>query len=135
MFICREVSFFKAAGLVRDNRQRKALISERNLSLLVTLLPLRLFLQYLYGYFLRKYSVLATLIYRSRLNHALIPATGWASKAGKPTEYGVTGHRGVLLFDGRQFLQVLEGPISAVNAVFERINRDVRHATRRRIDA
>ncbi len=40
------------------------------------------------------------------------------------TELNVTG---VLLFDGKQFMQVLEGPVAAVNAVFERINRDIRH--------
>jgi hypothetical protein len=72
--------------------------------------------------------VLATLIYRSRLNHALDPSqlAGLVQQASlRNTALQVTG---VLLFDGRQFLQVLEGPISAVNAVFERINRDVRHA-------
>ncbi|XWJ89850.1 diguanylate phosphodiesterase [Phytobacter ursingii] len=72
--------------------------------------------------------MLATLIYRSRLNHALDPSqlAGLVQQASlRNTALQVTG---VLLFDGRQFLQVLEGPISAVNAVFERINRDVRHA-------
>lgn len=72
--------------------------------------------------------MLATLIYRSRLNYALDPSqlAGLVQQASlRNTALQVTG---VLLFDGRQFLQVLEGPISAVNAVFERINKDVRHA-------
>jgi hypothetical protein len=67
-------------------------------------------MQFLYGYFLRKYSVLATLIYRSRLNYALDPSqlAGLVQQASlRNTALQVTG---VLLFDGRQFLQVLEGP-------------------------
>jgi hypothetical protein len=53
--------------------------------------------------------VLATLIYRSRLNHALDPSqlAGLVQQASlRNTALQVTG---VLLFDGRQFLQVLEG--------------------------
>lgn len=71
--------------------------------------------------------MLATLIYRSRLHYALDPSqlTQLAHRASlRNTELNVTG---VLLFDGMQFMQVLEGPVSAVNAVFERINRDPRH--------
>ncbi|WP_249277788.1 BLUF domain-containing protein, partial [Kosakonia oryzendophytica] len=33
------------------------------------------------------------------------------------------------MFDGDHFLQVLEGPLASVNAVFERIKRDHRHGT------
>ncbi len=72
--------------------------------------------------------MLATLIYRSRLHNALDPSqlTELAQQASlRNTELNVTG---VLLFDGKEFLQVLEGPVTAVNAVYERIRHDERHA-------
>lgn len=34
---------------------------------------------------------------------------------------------GLLMFNGKRFLQVLEGPIDAVEATFARIDRDPRH--------
>lgn len=73
--------------------------------------------------------MLATLIYRSRLNHALDPsqlATLVQQASERNSELQVTG---VLLFDGKQFLQVLEGPLTAVNAVFARISKDSRHVS------
>ncbi|MGK9175387.1 diguanylate phosphodiesterase [Yokenella regensburgei] len=72
--------------------------------------------------------MLATLIYRSRLHYALDPSqlSELALRASvRNTGLNVTG---VLLFDGNQFLQVLEGPVSAVNAVYDRIRGDERHA-------
>ncbi len=39
-------------------------------------------------------------------------------------QHGVTG---ALLFNGGYFAQVLEGPRSAVERIFERIQRDMRH--------
>jgi len=72
--------------------------------------------------------VLATLIYRSRLNHTLDPSqlTAIVERANlRNSQLQVTG---ILLFDGDHFLQVLEGPLTAVNVVYERINRDTRHS-------
>ena len=34
---------------------------------------------------------------------------------------------GILLYDGTHFFQVLEGPVDAVNRVFDRISGDARH--------
>lgn len=34
---------------------------------------------------------------------------------------------GLLMFNGKRFLQVLEGPADAIGATFERISRDSRH--------
>jgi len=34
---------------------------------------------------------------------------------------------GLLMFNGKRFLQVLEGPSEAIDATFERIRRDPRH--------
>ena len=34
---------------------------------------------------------------------------------------------GILLYDGTHFFQVLEGPVEAVNRVFDRISGDARH--------
>ncbi|AMO49504.1 EAL domain, c-di-GMP-specific phosphodiesterase class I (or its enzymatically inactive variant) [Kosakonia oryzendophytica] len=71
--------------------------------------------------------MLATLIYRSRLNRTLDPSqlTNLVERASlRNSQLQVTG---ILLFDGDHFLQVLEGPLASVNAVFERIKRDHRH--------
>ena len=72
--------------------------------------------------------MLATLIYRSRLTHALDPSllAELVKEANiRNAELQVTG---VLLFNGDQFLQVLEGPAEGVNAIFNRISRDSRHS-------
>jgi len=72
--------------------------------------------------------VLATLIYRSRLNCTLDPSqlTSLVERANlRNSQLQVTG---ILLFDGDHFLQILEGPLAAVNVVYERINRDNRHS-------
>ncbi|WP_342320630.1 diguanylate phosphodiesterase [Kosakonia sp. BYX6] len=71
--------------------------------------------------------MLATLIYRSRLNRTLDPSqlAGLVERASlRNAQLQVTG---ILLFDGEHFLQVLEGPLASVNSVFERINQDPRH--------
>ncbi|UXY08761.1 diguanylate phosphodiesterase [Kosakonia sp. ML.JS2a] len=71
--------------------------------------------------------MLATLIYRSRLNRTVDPSqlTNLVERASlRNSQLQVTG---ILLFDGDHFLQVLEGPLASVNAVFERIKRDHRH--------
>ncbi|WLI77353.1 diguanylate phosphodiesterase [Kosakonia sp. H02] len=72
--------------------------------------------------------MLATLIYRSRLNRALVPSqlTDLVERASlNNAALQVTG---ILLFDGEHFLQVLEGPLASVNSVFERISTDPRHS-------
>jgi len=71
--------------------------------------------------------VLATLIYRSRLNRTLDPSqlAQLVERASlRNQRLQVTG---ILLFDGEHFLQVLEGPLASVNDVFERIHHDHRH--------
>ena len=40
---------------------------------------------------------------------------------------GAAGVTGLLLFDGRRFLQALEGEASLVNAAYQRIKADQRH--------
>lgn len=72
--------------------------------------------------------MLATLIYRSRLNQNLDPSqlTELVERASiRNTQLQVTG---ILLFDGEHFLQVLEGPQASVNDLFARINLDSRHS-------
>ena len=48
-----------------------------------------------------------------------------ASSRRNNVREGVTG---ALLFNGKWFAQMLEGPLAKVEAVFERIQRDPRHA-------
>lgn len=71
--------------------------------------------------------MLSTLIYRSRMSESLqesdLPGLLRAAR-GRNEERGVTG---ILLFDGAYFLQMLEGPEEAVQALFARISRDPRH--------
>lgn len=38
-----------------------------------------------------------------------------------------SGVTGLLLFNGKRFLQVLEGPPEAISATYDRISRDARH--------
>lgn len=71
--------------------------------------------------------MLATLIYRSRLNGQLdAPQLSQLVERAnlRNTELQVTG---ILLFDGEHFLQVLEGPLASVNTIFARIQKDTRH--------
>lgn len=39
----------------------------------------------------------------------------------------LVGLTGMLMFNGKRFLQILEGPKDAVNTTFDRIHRDPRH--------
>jgi hypothetical protein len=81
---------------------------------------------------------LARLIYRSRANLATGGETGLGvlleivSQARKNNERRLL--TGVLLFDGVTFLQVLEGPLGAVERTYERIACDQRHAELELID-
>lgn len=72
-------------------------------------------------------AVLSTLIYRSRASEQLTAADlSRIVKAARARNEGrwVTG---ILLFDGEYFLQMLEGPDEAVQALYERIAADARH--------
>ncbi|MCF7769195.1 MAG: diguanylate phosphodiesterase [Achromobacter sp.] len=71
--------------------------------------------------------MLSTLIYRSRASHLqnLDAMSGLLELARqRNTAMHVTG---ILLFDGVHFVQLLEGPDAAVDALFESIGRDSRH--------
>ncbi|MCU6456122.1 BLUF domain-containing protein [Sphingomonas sp. A2-49] len=50
-----------------------------------------------------------------------------AIMASSKRNNGMDGITGVLVFDGRTFLQVLEGPEDSVAAAFDRIQADPRH--------
>lgn len=67
------------------------------------------------------------LVYASRSlgNATLSELTDMLARAReRNAEHGVTG---VLAFDSRYFLQLLEGERSAVNATYNRITQDPRH--------
>lgn len=71
--------------------------------------------------------MLTTLIYRSDLHHDLS-----ADSLNKLIERARSNNEkvsvsGILLFDGRTFFQILEGPRESVNATYSRICRDDRH--------
>jgi EAL domain-containing protein (putative c-di-GMP-specific phosphodiesterase class I) len=71
--------------------------------------------------------MLFTLIYRSRLQKPLSSGELQRLEAQARLSNARLQVTGVLLFDGDYFLQALEGPQAAVEAVFERIARDPRH--------
>lgn len=71
--------------------------------------------------------MLATLIYRSRPTGAFDPS-GLADLVERAMQHNAQLQvTGILLFNGDHFLQVLEGPLEAVNTVFARISHDARH--------
>ena len=68
---------------------------------------------------------LRQIFYHSRASdHVDVGAIMASSKRNN----GMDGITGVLVFDGRTFLQVLEGPEDSVIAAFERIAADPRHS-------
>ncbi|ELY4082802.1 diguanylate phosphodiesterase [Cronobacter sakazakii] len=71
--------------------------------------------------------MLSTLIYRSRLKGDIDQASLQAIVRQAQTRNAQMQVSGILVFDGHQFLQVLEGPLHAVEALFERISQDERH--------
>ncbi|EOG5376009.1 diguanylate phosphodiesterase [Cronobacter turicensis] len=71
--------------------------------------------------------MLSTLIYRSRLKADIDHESLAAIVRQAQTRNAAMQVSGILVFDGYQFLQVLEGPLSSVDALFERISRDERH--------
>ncbi|EKA9349706.1 diguanylate phosphodiesterase [Cronobacter sakazakii] len=71
--------------------------------------------------------MLSTLIYRSRLRGEMNLASLQAIVRQAQTRNAQMQVSGILVFDGHQFLQVLEGPLHAVEALFERISQDERH--------
>ncbi|MFU9135873.1 diguanylate phosphodiesterase [Erwinia tasmaniensis] len=71
--------------------------------------------------------MLSTLIYRSRLSPG-VTLPGLYQLADKARVNNASLEiTGILLFDGDYFLQILEGPLSAVNTLFEHICEDPRH--------
>ena len=69
-----------------------------------------------------------------RLTYASIAATGFNGHREYPAIVDharpanrLAGIGGVLAFDGHQFLQILEGPVEQVEALFARITADPRH--------
>ncbi|WP_105884115.1 diguanylate phosphodiesterase [Cronobacter malonaticus] len=71
--------------------------------------------------------MLSTLIYRSRLKGDIDQAGLEAIVRQAQTRNAQMQVSGILVFDGHQFLQVLEGPLHSVEALFERISLDARH--------
>ncbi|TYD50861.1 diguanylate phosphodiesterase [Cronobacter sakazakii] len=71
--------------------------------------------------------MLSTLIYRSRLKGDIDQASLQAIVRQAQTRNAQMQVSGILVFDGHQFLQVLEGPLHAVEALFGRISQDERH--------
>lgn len=71
--------------------------------------------------------MLSVLIYQSSANEAFT-AEQLRRLASRSSEANASaGITGVLLFDGRRFLQVLEGPEPEVQALFQRLLADPRH--------
>ena len=71
--------------------------------------------------------MLSTLIYRSRLSPGCCAEALSQIVAQAQARNAALQITGILLFDGDYFLQVLEGPDSAVNQVYASIRRDPRH--------
>ncbi|EIV2969011.1 diguanylate phosphodiesterase [Cronobacter sakazakii] len=71
--------------------------------------------------------MLSTLIYRSRLKGDIDQASLQVIVRQAQTRNAQMQVSGILVFDGHQFLQVLEGPLHAVEALFGRISQDERH--------
>ncbi|ELQ6036389.1 diguanylate phosphodiesterase [Cronobacter sakazakii] len=71
--------------------------------------------------------MLSTLIYRSRLKGYIDQASLQVIVRQAQTRNAQMQVSGILVFDGHQFLQVLEGPLHAVEALFGRISQDERH--------
>lgn len=71
--------------------------------------------------------MLSTLIYRSRLNSGFDPAQLPRLVARAQVKNESLQVTGILLFDGSHFLQVLEGPLEAVNFLYRAICQDPRH--------
>ncbi|AXX02601.1 diguanylate phosphodiesterase [Cronobacter sakazakii] len=71
--------------------------------------------------------MLSTLIYRSRLKGDIDQASLQVIVRQAQTRNAQMRVSGILVFDGHQFLQVLEGPLHAVEALFGRISQDERH--------
>ena len=76
-------------------------------------------------------ETLSRLVYRSRsaLKGAAEECRAQVSTIlrGSRANNAGTGLTGVLLFDGSTFLQVVEGPIAAIERLYEIIARDPRH--------
>ncbi|PJZ06289.1 diguanylate phosphodiesterase [Pantoea rodasii] len=71
--------------------------------------------------------MLTTIIYRSHL-HDHVPIKHLQDMVAKANAKNRSADvTGILLFDGRHFFQLLEGPRDAVQGIFDRICQDARH--------
>lgn len=73
--------------------------------------------------------MLTTLIYRSLVNPELQQASVDALVQDAFRRNNANHVTGILLFDGAEFFQVLEGEESVINALFSRIRADRRHSS------
>lgn len=71
--------------------------------------------------------MLSVLIYQSQASEAFSPDQLRRLATSSSEANAGAGITGVLLFDGRRFLQVLEGPEPEVQALFLRLLADPRH--------
>jgi len=71
---------------------------------------------------------LVELVYTSRASRRFTEAALEALLAHARSNNGHREISGVLLYHDGTFLQILEGPPAAVEALFERVTRDPRHA-------
>ncbi|OZI77039.1 diguanylate phosphodiesterase [Bordetella genomosp. 12] len=71
--------------------------------------------------------MLSTLIYRSRAVESMSAQALQGLLAAARLRNAALGITGILLFDGTHFVQLLEGGVHAVTALFSTIKRDPRH--------
>ncbi|WP_144630792.1 diguanylate phosphodiesterase [Bordetella genomosp. 13] len=71
--------------------------------------------------------MLSTLIYRSRIHEPLRNEDLEQLLRGARVRNAAMRITGILLFDGRHFVQLLEGPDEALQGLFDAIKRDPRH--------
>ena len=71
--------------------------------------------------------MLTTILYRSHLDEHVPVRVLEDIVARANTKNALSDITGILLFDGRHFFQLLEGPDRAVRHIYERIRQDARH--------
>lgn len=73
--------------------------------------------------------MLTILLYRSQIHPGLQPACIHTLVEHASRKNNASHVTGILLFDGADFFQVLEGEENVINALFDRIRRDPRHGS------
>jgi len=71
--------------------------------------------------------MLTTILYRSHLDEHVPVRVLEDIVARANTKNALSDITGILLFDGRHFFQLLEGPDRAVRHIYDRIRQDARH--------